>query len=161
MRTECPAVDDLAHNVGRGNLQRAQPNRPIIQQQRVAGPDVLGEVGIRRRHAGSVARYGASSQGEPLPAVEVNGAGGDRAEADLGSLEVQQHGDVGTQLLRRLTHRLANDSVVVVGAMGEVQSSDIHTGLDQSLDCRLVGRSRTEGADDLDSMHGWGLRVVE
>lgn len=77
-----------------------------------------------------------------------------KTRANFGSLRVQSDSDgdvdagAGGQILLRLAHIVDRPSVVLVGAVGEVQPSDVHARLDHLLQ-GLHGSGRgSDRADD-------------
>ena len=74
---------------------------------------------------------------------------GERAEPDLGALQVGQDGDGVAGAVGGLPDQLVGGRVVGVRAVAEVQPGDVHPGLDEGGDLlRGAGRG-PEGADDL------------
>ena len=84
-----PADHDLGVHVGAVDLGDPQPDLAVVDQDRVAGVDVAGQAVVRR--AADRARRPATSRVvivNAWPSLERDRAVGERAEPDLGALQV-------------------------------------------------------------------------
>ena len=84
---------------------------------------------------------------------EVDRPFGERAEPDLGSLQVDQDPDPAPRLVGGLANQPVDALVLGVAAVAQVEAGDVHPGLDQLADALRCGGSGTEGADNLGSAH--------
>ena len=89
------ALGDVADHVGAVlDLDRDQRDVAVVDQQPVAGPDVVGELLVRCRHAVVGARDVLDGDPDPLTGRPLDRAVGETAEPDLRALQVGEHGDV-------------------------------------------------------------------
>ena len=75
------------------------------------------------------------------------------AAADLRSLQVDQGGHVAARLLAGLAHVVVHAQVILGGAVGAVQTSDVHTGFDELQELVVILASGTDGIYDLGFTH--------
>ena len=69
-----------------------------------------------------------------LPVCHCDRAVDERAQADLGALQVGQHGDRAARGVGGRADQLVGALVVLVRAVAEVQPGDVHPGLDEGGD---------------------------
>ena len=134
---------------GRADGQDPQFHRPVGQEDRVAGADVVGEGGVARRQPlrGS-GRFGDADH-QAGAAGQHGGAAGEPADPQLRALEVGQdaHGPAGG--VGRGAHLGVGVGVSLLVAVGEVEPGDVHPGRDQGGDALGSEAGRPDGADDL------------
>ncbi|SLA01850.1 Uncharacterised protein [Mycobacteroides abscessus subsp. abscessus] len=73
------------------------------------------------------------------------------AQSDLGSLKVGEDADGLLGVVAGLAHSFVDHFVVVVRAVAEIESRDVHSGVDEFLQPLFAIGSWTQGADDLGS----------
>jgi hypothetical protein len=112
--------------------EHAQLEQPVVEQDAVARPHVVGQVLVGDRHEAVVpdgARLGgeqhllARGELERLVARE-------RADTDLGALEVLDDCDGPAERRRLLPHQAVERLVLAGRAVGEIQAHDIYPGLE-------------------------------
>ena len=123
----------------------------VVEQQRVAGNDVVREITISATDGMLVAgvRIHRDVEDELVAFHEHDGARLERFDADLRALKIAHDADVAADLLRDLEH--ARDARLLVGrrAVREVDAEHVGAREDQLLDdARVVGRG-AERRDDL------------
>ena len=90
---------------------------------------------------------------------EIVGSVGELAEADLRALQVDEHGDGPTGVIRRLAHVGEVRLVHRVVAVAEVHAGDVDAGVDDGANHLVRRRGRPKGGDDLGASHPCVLRV--
>ncbi|CKQ14978.1 Uncharacterised protein [Mycobacterium tuberculosis] len=78
----------------------------------------------------------------------VGGPGGEASQPDLRALQVGEHADRAPGGVGGYPDPLIGDLVIVVVAVAEVHSGDVHSGLDQRSDQVVPLGGRPESADD-------------
>ena len=144
-------VGEGAVDVGAVDGVDVELKQAIVDQDAVARLDLVGEVLEVEGETLMVADDVVISGDDGLVAgLEVNLlAVLEHAGADLGALGVEHDGDGDAKLGRDLADALDAGTVVIVGAVGEVEAGDVHAGLDELGEDGLVFGGRTHGADDL------------
>ncbi|MCY1538559.1 hypothetical protein D9M68_741070 [compost metagenome] len=149
-------VRQLAAEIHRGvhrwthHLVDDQHDQAVIEQQRVAGLHVAGELLVVQAHAFEIAQLGARGiEHEFFTRHQHHLALGKLAHADLGALQVGHDADLAARTLRRLTHQGGAVDVVLRGAVREVQSHHVDAGADHRLQQGGIAGSGPEGGDDL------------
>jgi hypothetical protein len=139
---------------------------PVGQQDRVAGPDIVGKGGVAGEEMigrpDVVAGREIGGDDDRAPAGQDDGAAGDPADPQLGALEVGEHADGPPRGVRGDPDVGVGLGVEGVIAVGEVESGDIHARRHEVG--HPGGRSgrRPDGADDLRSPgHVQGDGVVD
>mmetsp|Transcript_25198 Transcript_25198/g.46798 ORF Transcript_25198/g.46798 Transcript_25198/m.46798 type:complete len:527 (-) Transcript_25198:106-1686(-) len=108
-----------------------------------------GRVGARQLALISLERVvGSEGDGLALDKVDLLPLR-EESRADLGTLGVQHDGDVRVLVLRGRPQSIQTRLVSVVTAVTEVESSDVHAGVDELLELRDLPARGTEGAYDL------------
>ena len=125
------------------------PMYAVVDQNPVTDDGVLGQPLVGGRHP--VVGPFAVVDGDPdrFPVGPIGGPGGETPEPDLRTLQVGQHTDGAPGGIRGGAHPFVGGFVIRVVAVTEIQSGDVHSGLDQRQN-QLVGLGcRAKGADDL------------
>src|SRR5262249_48692048 len=131
-----------------------QADLAVVDEDALTGGDVVGEAGVGRAALPAVA-LGALFDGddEGVAAFEEYRALGEVAEADLRALKVGEHADAATGLVGGLADALVALLVLGVAAVAEVESGDVHSGLDQCLDLVVRVGGGPQSTNDLCSAH--------
>ena len=153
MVADAAALDHAGHHGGLVDLQRLERDLAVVDEDEVAGRDVAGQPGVRRRADVDVAGDVVGRDGEARTGLEHDRAVGEGAEADLGALQVDEDADAAAHLVGSGTHPLVDPLVVGVRPVREVHAGDVHARLDEGADALLARDSGPEGADDLGAAH--------
>ncbi|MDT4836554.1 hypothetical protein FQZ97_702590 [compost metagenome] len=157
-------VRQLAAEIHRGvhrwthHLVDDQHDQAVIEQQRVAGLHVAGELLVVQAHAFEIAQLGARGiEHEFFTRHQHHLALGKLAHADLGALQVGHDADLAPGALGRCAHQRGAVDVVLRGAVREVEANHVHARADHGFEQSRVAGSRAEGGNDLGGAHGhWG-----
>ena len=143
------ALGDGADHVVSVDVLDDQTDVAVVDQQPVSRRGVVGELLVGGRHpvVGAFAVIDGDADG--FTVRPEGGTVGEPAESDLGALQVGEDadgvpGDVGGG-----ADPLVVGLVVGVVAVAEVQSCDVHPGLDQCPDRLVGGGGGAERTDDL------------
>lgn len=148
-----PADDDPADHVGLGHLLGDQGDPAVVDEQLITGVDVAGQAVVRRTADGHVTGDFPGGDGEALAVGQRDLAFGELGQPDLRALQVDEDADVFAGLLRCSANPVVDALMLGVGAVAEVQPSDVHTCLDEFQDALRGGRSRAERTNDLCATH--------
>ena len=143
-------VGDHAGDVVAIDALDLQANQAVVDEDDRAGLDLGGKVGIIDREArrGSLDDLGghdhmvARRQGHLRMVLE-------HARADLGTLGVEQDGDGDAELGGHRPHALDVGAMVLVAAVAEVETCDVHACDDHLTQDIVIIGCGTHGADDL------------
>ena len=156
MLLEDAALDDLAARPDAVRREDAQLEEPVIDEEAVAGADVLREVAVGGGDERLVPREVALGRdGDVAPALEEDAdlPGLQRAGADLRTLEVLEHGHRAHEPPRGAADAVEHVGVVLVAAMREVEARDVHAELEELVDCLGTLARGAERGDDLGAAH--------
>ena len=104
----------------------------VVEQQHVAGGDVVDQFGVVEADAVAVAERAVGVEDEVLARLEQHLAAGELADADLRALQVGHDADgAAAALASRSRSGVDALAVVVGGAVGEVEPHHIDAGVDQ------------------------------
>ena len=146
-------VQHLADDVGVVHGLDLQLDEAVVQHDGAAGLHVLRQVLIGDGADLLGALHLAGGQGEGLAGFQHFGAVLEVAQADLGALGVQQGSHRQAQFLADGLQLFKAAQVLLVGAVGKIETGNIHAVGDQlAQDALLIGR-RAQGADDLGFSH--------
>ena len=127
----------------------AQHDASIVQQQRVRGAHIIGQVLVIESDAVLIAQLALGIEHElragrerDLPLLEA-------ADADLRSLQVHQHADGVARLARERTHQLHAPAVLRGAAVGKIHTHHVEPRLDHARERLRVARCGPERGDDL------------
>ena len=126
------AEDDAGVDVGAGGFGAFQHDAAVVDEDAVAGSDVSGESFVGGGDAFGVSGDVFGGDGELVAVGEFDGAVGEGAEADFGSLEVGEDSDGAVGVLCGLPEVGEARVVVVVGSVAEVESGDVQACVDEA-----------------------------
>jgi hypothetical protein len=154
---------DAAGDVGVGDVGDGELHVAIVDEQRVAGVAVSGETVVGGGGALDGARDGVGGDDEPVSGAEDVFACAEGAEPDLGALEIGEDADGPFEVLGRRLDVGERSGMDVVGAVAEIETGDVHAGVDEVGDGFDGVGGRAEGGHDLrqgrfGSESGFGLR---
>ncbi len=132
-----------------GRLGDAQAHAAIVEQQPVADFERREDFRMGQLDARRIAGLGRAVEDEALAERQVDGRLGEGADAQLGSLQVDEDADrVAFLGLDRADgrHQLAHE---VVAGVAHVDAEHVRARAEQLRDHRLVGRGGSEGGEDL------------
>ncbi len=148
---EPPALLDAATDARARDLLDLEHDEAVVEQQRVARNDVVGEISIRASDGVLVAgiRVHCHVERELIAFDEHHGPGLERLDADLGALEVAHDADMAADLLGHEPN--ARDARRLIGgrAVREVDAEHVGAREDQLLDDGGVVGGWPQGGDDL------------
>ena len=149
---ERAAVERLADDVGAVNdLQYLESNETVVDQDAGARLNVVRQAFVGDGNDGVVALDVAGGQGELLALDDLDLAVLVGFGADLRALGVEHDADRHAELLAGCLYRVHAGLVLLVGAVAEVHTGNVHACLDH-FGQTTVGRG-TEGADDFSFAH--------
>ncbi len=148
------ALDDEAADPGSVDLDDLQGDPTVVDEDPLAGGDVPRQAGVGSA-AAVLVPFDAfvGGDGELVAAFEKYRALGEGSEADLRALKVGEHADTAAALVRGLADPAVPLLVLDVGAVAQVESGDVHPGVDQGLDLVVGVGGGPEGTDDFCSAH--------
>ena len=146
-------VQHLADDVGVVHGLDLQLDQAVVQHDGAAGLHILRQVLIGDGADLLGALHLAGGQGEGLAGFQHFGAVLEVAQADLGALGVQQGSHRKAQFLADGLQLFKAAQMLLVGAVGKIETGNVHAVGDQlAQDALLIGR-RAQGADDLGFSH--------
>ena len=146
-------IADGAGDIGIADLINAQLNQAVIQHDAPAGLDIAGQVLVGDGADFVGALDIAGGQGELLAGDQLFDRVFEFAEADLRAFGIQHAGNGQIQLLGKGTHLVKAALMLLIVAVGKVETGNIHAIFHQlTQDPRLIGR-RTHRADNFRFAH--------
>ncbi|GAA2880097.1 hypothetical protein GCM10020220_082540 [Nonomuraea rubra] len=134
------AADDDAGDdalaVDAGGLQH---EAAVVDEDRVTGADVLGQPLVGGGDLLAVARHVFGGDGEDVAEAQPDGAFLERADTDLGALQVGEHAYTAAEVGRHRLDPVVNLSVQVMIAMAEVEPCHVHARGDQLAEAFFRG----------------------
>src|SRR5206468_946360 len=100
---------------------------------------------LRRRYRYADDRF--AGEGKCRPGCQRSGTAGEGPESNLGPLQIQENADGAAGPIRGPADLSTELRVLIVGSMREIESGDIHAGIDEGTDrfrCRGGGSERTD-----------------
>ncbi len=97
----------------------------------------------------------AGSSAKGSPSVEHRATRGKSFDADLGALQVTEHGNVLAHGKRGATHALDALTVVARRTVGEIHAHDVRAAADDVLEHAWRVGCRAQRGDDLGSAEHW------
>ena len=150
---------DAGNDVGIGDLDDADRDVTVVDQQAVAGSAVAGQALESRTDEFLSAGNVAGRDGEGVTDLQFLGAVLEGLQTDLGALEVDEYRDRAAGRRRRLSHA-RNDGLVFLSlSMRPVDTRDIHAGVHQCLELLRGFSGRSNSADNLSSTHRYEFTV--
>ena len=146
---------DCTLNVVAADLSDLQLNLAVGQQQRIPGPDLLGQPGVGDRYRVPVADNGPGSQRKTPAGLQFDGASRKVADAHLGTGQVLENGQRPTGGLGQPAQTPDPSPMFIMAAVREVEPGDVHPGRQQGLELVRRVAGRPDGGHDL------GFPVVE
>ena len=147
------AVQHLAGDVGVGHVGDAQLDEAVVQHDGAALVHILGQVLVGDGADLLGALHLTGGQGKGLACFQHLHAVLELFQADLGALGVQQssHGfaQLGTDGFQVVQAAL----VLLIGAVGKVETGHVHAVGDQLAQHAVLIGGRAQGADDLCFSH--------
>jgi hypothetical protein len=131
--------------------QHFEHHPAVIDQYAVTGHDVIGQARIRDGDLLAVPGHGLAGDGELTARLQPDGTGGEGAETDLGSLQVDEHADTASGLVRDGPHGLVRLQVAGLGAVAHVEPRHVEPGRHQFGDLPWAAAGRAQRAHDLGS----------
>jgi hypothetical protein len=104
--------------------------------------------------AGTSRALGVEIQAKRLVLAELDWAAREGADAQLRTLQVEQHADGAPALALHLANDFHAALVILVLAVAEIQAEDVGAGIEEGLYGLEVIAGRPEGGDDL-GMLAW------
>jgi hypothetical protein len=150
---EDPAGDHEGVDLAVADVGHREAEVAVVEQDLVADLDVARQALVGRRHAALVADDVVGGDRELGARPELDLAGGQLADPDLGALEVEQHGDRLAAAIGLGADDLEHPRMIVVTSMRKVEPGDAHSGVDQLADALRRRRGGPQRADDLRAWH--------
>src|ERR1035438_4672234 len=146
---EHAAVDDFALDLFAGDLENAELDEAVGEENARAGLEVFGEGGEGGGDDGGGAEDVTGSDGEALAGLELNGdAIFEAAGADLGTLEIAEDADIFVFFAGDLADHFDELEFFGEGAVGEIEAGDIEAGAEQLTEDGFAGGSRPQRGDN-------------
>jgi len=155
------------HPYGRVNLAAddahdVEHDETVVQQQRVAGPDVLRQVVVVETDAPLVALLGVRVEDEGCSGPQSHAAVFELADTDLRALQIGHDRDVASDARGRLADMDRALQVILGRPVREVEAHDVDTGGQHPFQHQRVARRGAERCDDLRaSGHGVTVHSAE
>ncbi len=148
------AFDDEAPYAGSVDGEDFEGDSAVVDEDAFAAADVAGESAVGGS-AGVLVPYDAfiGGDGELVAAFEEYGPVGEGVEADLRALKVGEDADAAAGLVGGFADAAVAFFVFGVRAVAEVESGDVHPGVDQGFDLVVRVGGGPEGTDDFCSAH--------
>ena len=121
----------------------------VVQQQLGALGQRGENLGVGQRRALGGAHLGRQIEAEMRAAFQMDLAAFELAHAQLGTLQVGQHGDGAAHPALQLADGVVAGLMIGIGAVAEVQPEHVGSGDEQALDRLRGGRGRPQRGDDL------------
>ena len=155
-------VQNLTDHFLIGNGSNFQTDQTIVDQYSVTNLQILGETSIGHSHTILVTNNsGVGGEGEGLACNQIHIIAAFELDGtDFGTLGIQQDGTLHTGFGTDSAHVLDAVAMLFVVTVGEVQTHDVHAGVQQFGQHFLGFGLRTDGADDLGLFHRQGLRLM-
>ena len=156
-QVETLVVRDLSTDLDPGHDVRSidggdpQSDLAVVHEDRVAGPAVPRQTLVGRGHEVLVAGHVLDGDREDVPLDQRHRAGGEGTQPDLRALQVNEHADSAPRVQTGLADLAVPLFMFGVGAMAEVQTGDVHPGLDELA--KLSGDGWAQCADNLGATH--------
>lgn len=148
------AFDDDAVDAGALDVGDLEGDPAVVDEDALAARDVGGEALVGGAADLAVALDAVlDGDGELVAAFKEYRTFGEAVEPDLRALEVDEDADAAAGLVGGLADAAVAFFVLQLGAVAEVESGDVHTGVDQGLDLVVRVGGGPEGADDFCSAH--------
>ena len=146
-------IADGAGNIGIADFINAQLDQAVIQHDAAAGLDIVGQVLVGDGADLVGALDIAGGQGELLAGGQLLHTVLELTQTNLGTLGVQHTGNGQIQLLGKGAHLVKAALMLLIVAVGKVETGNIHAIFHQlTQDPRLIGR-RTHRADNFRFAH--------
>ena len=146
-------IADRADNVCVADLVNAQLDQTVVQHDPATGLDVVGQLLVSDGADFVRALYAAGGQGELLAGGQLLHTVLELTQTNLGTLGVQHTGNGQIQFLGKGTHLVKAALMLLIVAVGKVETGNIHAIFHQlTQDPRLIGR-RTHRADNFRFAH--------
>ena len=145
---EGPAVLHGAADVLAVDLLYLQRHQAVINEDLLSHRHLFVEFRIGDRDQVPVPLHLTGSQGEGVPRLQRDGLGLKAPDADLRALGIQ---DGRHRAAHGIPHRLEQVQAVqmlLMAAMGKVETGRVHAGADQGADHILVVHGGAQGADN-------------
>ena len=130
-------------------------NAPVIEQQGVAGGNILGKLPVG--HAHPLGRAGIEGkvhiQHETISVLQVDPAIFKLADADFRTLQIDQNAHLAAQRLRTLAQDPGATDMHIRGVIRQVQAHEVGPGKDQPVEDRRIVSRGTERGNDFGSAH--------
>ena len=115
----------------------------------MAGLERGEDLRMRKVHAGRVARRRVGIEGEDLAGGQRHRPVGERADAELGALQVGENADRPAGVGLDLADQPDQAPQPVVVGVAHIDAEDVGAGGEQAGNGRLVGGGRAEGRENL------------
>lgn len=135
------ADDRLGEHVGVGDLDRAEHDLAVVDEQDVAGSHVSGQPVVGGPDDRVVAVDRAGRDGEALAGAQRDRTAGEATGADLGALEVDEDADGSAGRVAGGADVAVDLLVHGVVTVGEVEAGDVHAGVDEGAEPGWAMRS--------------------
>ena len=112
--------------------------------------DRLEDLGMRQVHAAQAADCLATDEAQDVALGQPDGAEVELADAELGSLQVDQDADRPREFDLELTHRRVDVAQAVMRRVAHIHAKHVGARLEQAAHRFFVVGGRTERGDDLD-----------
>ena len=143
-----------AAHVLSGDADHFEADRAVVDQDRVAERDVVGETLVRAAEPGGSADDTLLGGDHGLcTGLEAHLAALDLPHPDLRPLQVEQQAHRPPRHLRSAADGADGPQVIVVRAVREIEPRHVHARLDQPAEGWLFAGRRPHRADDLGLAH--------
>ncbi len=143
------ALLDQAENAGALDLHHPEHDASVVEQQRVAGRDILRQILVIESDAARVAELALGVEHEFIPRAERDAIVLEAADANLRTLQIDQHPDRAAGFARERAHQFDPLDMFPRCPVGKVHSHHVETGFDHARERLLVARGRAERGDNL------------
>ncbi len=131
-------------------LDDAEPELAVVEEQRMAGLHGLKDLRMRQMHAAEPADQFAADEAQHVALGEPDPARLELADAEFGSLEVDQNADGAGEFGLELADDGVDVAQAVMRGVAHVHAEHVGAGLEQASHRLFVVGGRTERGDDLD-----------
>ena len=150
---EDAAALDSADGLLVGQFIDPADDKAVVDEDGVPHRQFVDEVFVADGHPGVVPEEVFDGEGELLSVLEGDPAAVELADAVLGTLRVEHDGDRRVQFVADPLDALDALRVLFVGAVGKVQTADVHSFGDEVPEDVIVITGGTDGPDDLRFSH--------